>query len=156
MYHHFCDFVNLYISQHINNSFSSDINIIMWDTVGSLCLPLQLQLRGRCRYFWMCCFYLRLTATHRAVWETCTNSGDHACYPHWKWQQFMSYWLVVGISPFITIQSIMKTHRYTNIQRVLCLRQMKVPKNWDWFWAVQLSEKAKQYFFCNYFSQSFV
>ncbi|XP_019715338.1 EGF domain-specific O-linked N-acetylglucosamine transferase isoform X3 [Hippocampus comes] len=36
MYHHFCDFVNLYISQHINNSFSSDINIIMWDTVGLL------------------------------------------------------------------------------------------------------------------------
>ncbi|XP_061641891.1 EGF domain-specific O-linked N-acetylglucosamine transferase isoform X2 [Phyllopteryx taeniolatus] len=32
MYHHFCDFVNLYISQHINNSFSADINIIMWDT----------------------------------------------------------------------------------------------------------------------------
>lgn len=32
MYHHFCDFVNLYISQHINNSFSSDINIVMWDT----------------------------------------------------------------------------------------------------------------------------
>lgn len=35
MYHHFCDFVNLYISQHINNSFSTDINIVMWDTVGS-------------------------------------------------------------------------------------------------------------------------
>uniref|UniRef100_A0A673AIC8 EGF domain-specific O-linked N-acetylglucosamine transferase n=1 Tax=Sphaeramia orbicularis TaxID=375764 RepID=A0A673AIC8_9TELE len=32
MYHHFCDFVNLYISQHINNSFSTDINIVMWDT----------------------------------------------------------------------------------------------------------------------------
>uniref|UniRef100_A0A3B3DCH5 EGF domain-specific O-linked N-acetylglucosamine (GlcNAc) transferase n=1 Tax=Oryzias melastigma TaxID=30732 RepID=A0A3B3DCH5_ORYME len=32
MYHHFCDFVNLYISQHINNSFSSDILIVMWDT----------------------------------------------------------------------------------------------------------------------------
>uniref|UniRef100_A0A3Q3MQ80 EGF domain-specific O-linked N-acetylglucosamine transferase n=1 Tax=Mastacembelus armatus TaxID=205130 RepID=A0A3Q3MQ80_9TELE len=32
MYHHFCDFVNLYISQHINTSFSSDISIIMWDT----------------------------------------------------------------------------------------------------------------------------
>uniref|UniRef100_A0A8D3AGN7 EGF domain-specific O-linked N-acetylglucosamine transferase n=1 Tax=Scophthalmus maximus TaxID=52904 RepID=A0A8D3AGN7_SCOMX len=32
MYHHFCDFVNLYISQHINNSFSADINIVMWDT----------------------------------------------------------------------------------------------------------------------------
>ncbi|TTB85606.1 EGF domain-specific O-linked N-acetylglucosamine transferase [Bagarius yarrelli] len=32
MYHHFCDFVNLYISQHLNNSFSKDINIVMWDT----------------------------------------------------------------------------------------------------------------------------
>ncbi|XP_005089308.1 EGF domain-specific O-linked N-acetylglucosamine transferase [Aplysia californica] len=32
MYHHFCDFVNLYASQHINNSFSTDVNIIMWDT----------------------------------------------------------------------------------------------------------------------------
>ncbi|XP_070967525.1 EGF domain-specific O-linked N-acetylglucosamine transferase-like [Oncorhynchus clarkii lewisi] len=32
MYHHFCDFVNLYISQHINNSFSRNINILMWDT----------------------------------------------------------------------------------------------------------------------------
>ncbi|KAI4882580.1 hypothetical protein NFI96_022169, partial [Prochilodus magdalenae] len=32
MYHHFCDFVNLYISQHLNNSFSRDVNIVMWDT----------------------------------------------------------------------------------------------------------------------------
>ncbi|XP_027011599.2 EGF domain-specific O-linked N-acetylglucosamine transferase isoform X2 [Tachysurus fulvidraco] len=32
MYHHFCDFVNLYVSQHLNNSFSRDINIVMWDT----------------------------------------------------------------------------------------------------------------------------
>uniref|UniRef100_A0A673HZS8 EGF domain-specific O-linked N-acetylglucosamine transferase n=1 Tax=Sinocyclocheilus rhinocerous TaxID=307959 RepID=A0A673HZS8_9TELE len=32
MYHHFCDFVNLYISQHLNNSFSCDINLVMWDT----------------------------------------------------------------------------------------------------------------------------
>ncbi|CDQ82887.1 unnamed protein product [Oncorhynchus mykiss] len=32
MYHHFCDFVNLYINQHINNSFSRDIKILMWDT----------------------------------------------------------------------------------------------------------------------------
>jgi protein O-GlcNAc transferase len=32
MYHHFCDFVNLYASQHINGSFSTDIYIIMWDT----------------------------------------------------------------------------------------------------------------------------
>ncbi|XP_075039512.1 EGF domain-specific O-linked N-acetylglucosamine transferase [Mixophyes fleayi] len=32
MYHHFCDFVNLYLTQHINNSFSTDVHIVMWDT----------------------------------------------------------------------------------------------------------------------------
>ncbi|KAM4721955.1 EGF domain-specific O-linked N-acetylglucosamine transferase [Rhinophrynus dorsalis] len=32
MYHHFCDFVNLYITQHINSSFSTDVKIVMWDT----------------------------------------------------------------------------------------------------------------------------
>ncbi|KAH9500584.1 hypothetical protein Btru_076977 [Bulinus truncatus] len=32
MYHHFCDFINLYASQHLNNSFSTDVNVIMWDT----------------------------------------------------------------------------------------------------------------------------
>lgn len=32
MFHHFCDFVNLYASQHLNGSFSRDIDIIMWDT----------------------------------------------------------------------------------------------------------------------------
>ena len=34
MYHHFCDFVNLYASQHMNGSFSTDVYIVMWDTVG--------------------------------------------------------------------------------------------------------------------------
>ena len=32
MYHHFCDFVNLYITQHVNNSFSQNVNIFIWDT----------------------------------------------------------------------------------------------------------------------------
>ncbi|XP_068109934.1 EGF domain-specific O-linked N-acetylglucosamine transferase [Hyperolius riggenbachi] len=32
MYHHFCDFVNLYLTQHVNNSFSTDIQVVMWDT----------------------------------------------------------------------------------------------------------------------------
>ncbi|VDN56468.1 unnamed protein product [Dracunculus medinensis] len=32
MYHHFCDFINIYASQHINGSFSNDINIVFWDT----------------------------------------------------------------------------------------------------------------------------
>nr|XP_034305094.1 EGF domain-specific O-linked N-acetylglucosamine transferase isoform X2 [Crassostrea gigas] len=32
MYHHFCDFINLYTSNHLNNSFSTDVFIVMWDT----------------------------------------------------------------------------------------------------------------------------
>ncbi|XP_064607317.1 EGF domain-specific O-linked N-acetylglucosamine transferase-like isoform X2 [Liolophura sinensis] len=32
LYHHFCDFINLYVSQHMNNSFSTDVYIVMWDT----------------------------------------------------------------------------------------------------------------------------
>ncbi|KAG8510581.1 EGF domain-specific O-linked N-acetylglucosamine transferase [Galemys pyrenaicus] len=32
MYHHFCDFINLYITQHVNNSFNTDVYIVMWDT----------------------------------------------------------------------------------------------------------------------------
>ncbi|XP_033105509.1 EGF domain-specific O-linked N-acetylglucosamine transferase-like [Anneissia japonica] len=32
MYHRFCDFVNLYLTQHLASTFSKDINIIRWDT----------------------------------------------------------------------------------------------------------------------------
>lgn len=32
MYHHFCDFINLYASLHLNNSFSLDNQIIIWDS----------------------------------------------------------------------------------------------------------------------------
>ena len=32
MYHHFCDFINLYATLHLNNSFSLDNNIVIWDS----------------------------------------------------------------------------------------------------------------------------
>lgn len=32
LYHHFCDFINLYASLHINGSFDQNIDIILWDT----------------------------------------------------------------------------------------------------------------------------
>jgi len=32
MFHHFCDFINLYMTQHMNGTFDLDINIVMWDT----------------------------------------------------------------------------------------------------------------------------
>lgn len=37
MYHHFCDFLNLYLSQHLNRSnFELDVQIITWDSYGDL------------------------------------------------------------------------------------------------------------------------
>lgn len=32
MYHHFCDFINLYLSLHLANDFSLDKQILIWDT----------------------------------------------------------------------------------------------------------------------------
>lgn len=40
MYHHFCDFFNLYVSLHLNASskdmFSKDVNILIWETYNYL------------------------------------------------------------------------------------------------------------------------
>jgi len=33
MYHHFCDFINLYITRHFNNDFNDDNYIVLWDTI---------------------------------------------------------------------------------------------------------------------------
>ena len=35
MYHHFCDFFNLYVTQHVNGSFDTDVNIVLWEEVCS-------------------------------------------------------------------------------------------------------------------------
>jgi protein O-GlcNAc transferase len=35
MYHHFCDFINLYITQHMIKSFTQNVNIVIWDTSDS-------------------------------------------------------------------------------------------------------------------------
>ncbi|CAL2045923.1 unnamed protein product [Caenorhabditis brenneri] len=32
LYHHFCDFINLYASLHINQTFDQDVDILLWDT----------------------------------------------------------------------------------------------------------------------------
>jgi protein O-GlcNAc transferase len=33
MFHHFCDFINLYATQFLNLSFYRDIDILWWETV---------------------------------------------------------------------------------------------------------------------------
>ncbi|KAL3227322.1 hypothetical protein MRX96_048799 [Rhipicephalus microplus] len=33
MYHHFCDFLNLYLSMHFNNTLAGDFDILIWDMV---------------------------------------------------------------------------------------------------------------------------
>jgi protein O-GlcNAc transferase len=32
LYHHFCDFINLYLTQFINGTFSQDVDVLWWDT----------------------------------------------------------------------------------------------------------------------------
>ncbi|KAL8606145.1 hypothetical protein ACOMHN_067128 [Nucella lapillus] len=36
MYHHFCDYINLYVSQHLNGTFSTDVHVFLWDTSGHM------------------------------------------------------------------------------------------------------------------------
>nr|KAG5708833.1 hypothetical protein BaRGS_031987 [Batillaria attramentaria] len=43
MYHHFCDYVNLYVSQHVNNSFSRDVKILIWNTSGHRLSPMFIE-----------------------------------------------------------------------------------------------------------------
>ena len=34
MYHHFCDYFNLYVTQHVNGTyFGTDVNIVLWESV---------------------------------------------------------------------------------------------------------------------------
>ena len=44
MYHHFCDFFNIYASQHVNGSFSDDVQIVIWDTVSCTALTGSLRI----------------------------------------------------------------------------------------------------------------
>uniref|UniRef100_A0A1I7WMA2 Protein FAR1-RELATED SEQUENCE n=1 Tax=Heterorhabditis bacteriophora TaxID=37862 RepID=A0A1I7WMA2_HETBA len=55
MYHHFCDFVNLYASQHINGTFIQDIEIVWWDTFYSI-------YRGQYKYNSFCSRKAKLQA----------------------------------------------------------------------------------------------
>ena len=38
LYDHFIDFLNIYMTQHMNGSFSTDINIMVWYTVSIKCI----------------------------------------------------------------------------------------------------------------------
>lgn len=35
MYHHFCDFVNLYMTQHLLGEFTQDVQVVIWQTSGT-------------------------------------------------------------------------------------------------------------------------
>lgn len=78
MYHHFCDFINLYTSNHLNNSFSTDVYIVMWDTVschGNISdkwrtvhcqkslLSLHLRIGRKCWIWWLYVF-----SKHSKTW----------------------------------------------------------------------------------------
>jgi hypothetical protein len=82
MYHHFCDFLNLYITQHVNNSFSTDVYVVMWDTVSKrvLFVPTVSSLLRQCA---------TLTSGNRIVQDMPLNVCSHShIQPHtcrWVW-----------------------------------------------------------------------
>ncbi|XP_067684503.1 EGF domain-specific O-linked N-acetylglucosamine transferase-like [Haliotis asinina] len=46
IFHHTCVFMNLYISLHLNNSFSKHVNLLVWDTSAFDLLGYMSELRG--------------------------------------------------------------------------------------------------------------
>lgn len=68
MYHHFCDFFNLYASQHVNASnsdaFSTDVHILIWET-----------------YTYRSTFEDTFEAfTDHSIWDLKTFRGETVCF----------------------------------------------------------------------------
>lgn len=68
MYHHFCDFVNLYASQHLNAShweaFSTDVHVLIWET-----------------YTYRSAFEDTFQAfTSNPIWDLKTFRGETVCF----------------------------------------------------------------------------
>lgn len=68
MYHHFCDFFNLYLSQHLNftrpGAFSTDVNILIWES-----------------YTYVSSFSQTFEAfTENPIWDLNTFKGQVVCF----------------------------------------------------------------------------
>lgn len=68
MYHHFCDFVNLYMSQHLNategSAFNTDVHILIWES-----------------YTYKSLFEDAFEAfTEHPIWDLKTFRGDVVCF----------------------------------------------------------------------------
>ena len=66
LYHHFCDFYNLYASLHVNNTFNDDITVIMWDTVSVNVM--QFAHQPQITLFNNCLCYVKLAEWRRMAW----------------------------------------------------------------------------------------
>lgn len=68
MYHHFCDFLNLYASQHVNSSdstlFSKDIHVLIWESY-----PYESAFSSTFKVF-----------TNYAIWNLNTFKGQVVCF----------------------------------------------------------------------------
>ncbi|XP_050527187.1 EGF domain-specific O-linked N-acetylglucosamine transferase [Daktulosphaira vitifoliae] len=68
MYHHFCDFLNLYASQHVNSSdstlFSKDVHILIWESY-----PYESAFSDTFAVF-----------TNHAIWNLNTFKGQVVCF----------------------------------------------------------------------------
>lgn len=68
MYHHFCDFLNLYASLHLNatqgDAFSKDVHILIWETF---------TYRSAFEETWQ-------AFTDHSIWDLKTFRGDTVCF----------------------------------------------------------------------------
>jgi protein O-GlcNAc transferase len=81
MYHHFCDFINLYATQHANNSFNQDIQIGMLSIYTAITK----------------CFFIKyFTCFIKVIWDT--SSSDFFSF-------FWDMWKVFSKNPPIYIRS---------------------------------------------------
>lgn len=68
MYHHYCDFLNLYASQHLNlsheDTFSTDVHVLIWETF---------TYRSAFQDTWN-------AFTDHPIWDLKTFRGDTVCF----------------------------------------------------------------------------
>ena len=76
LYHHFCDFFNLYATQHVNGSFTRDVNILMWNTGG-----------------------MGYHDMFKAVWAAFTHAGDFTLLTRYDGQRVCFRDAVFSLNP---------------------------------------------------------
>lgn len=88
MYHHLCDFVNLYLTLHLNNSLAGDFDVLVWDT---------LPYRGTFRPLWRAFHRGKLRSLHELRGhKVCLREALFAFLPRMVFGMYYNLPLVPG------------------------------------------------------------